>query len=38
VTLELGGKCPLYIDSTVDLKVWQAALYASLLPQILFWP
>jgi acyl-CoA reductase-like NAD-dependent aldehyde dehydrogenase len=21
VTLELGGKCPLYIDSTVDLKV-----------------
>jgi hypothetical protein len=22
VTLELGGKCPLYIDDSVDLKVW----------------
>ena len=21
VTLELGGKCPLYIDDTVDLQV-----------------
>jgi aldehyde dehydrogenase (NAD+) len=27
VTLELGGKCPVYIDSTVDVKVWQAVLY-----------
>jgi hypothetical protein len=23
VTLELGGKCPLYIDDSVDLKVWR---------------
>jgi len=22
VTLELGGKCPVFIDDTVDLKVW----------------
>jgi hypothetical protein len=22
VTLELGGKCPVYIDDSVDLKVW----------------
>jgi aldehyde dehydrogenase (NAD+) len=27
VTLELGGKCPIYIDSTVDVKVSQAVLY-----------
>lgn len=29
VTLELGGKSPVYIDSTVDLQVWPIPLSCS---------